>query len=78
MGDPPKPTGLAVDSGPIVERTGARGHGLFGGRLDKSRLGFAERVVVGVARGTEGDFRDWKEIADWAGEIAGELRPNGR
>lgn len=58
----------------ILAKTGARDHRLFGGRLDKSRLSFAERAVVLAFRAPEGDFRDWAEIEAWAREIAGALK----
>jgi len=61
--------------GGILEATGARGHRVFPGRLDKGTLGFAERAIVLALRVTEGDFRDWDAIGSWAQEIAAELRP---
>jgi menaquinone-dependent protoporphyrinogen oxidase len=71
IGDPPKPTeGEAVRIGPIVEATHAREHRLFAGKLDKGKLGFGERAMVRAFRAPEGDFRNWDEIAAWAGEIA--------
>jgi menaquinone-dependent protoporphyrinogen oxidase len=43
---------------------------VFAGKLDKSRLSFPEKALVVAFRATEGDFRDWDEIAGWAAEIA--------
>jgi menaquinone-dependent protoporphyrinogen oxidase len=38
--------------------------------LDKSLLSFGERAMVTAMRAPLGDFRDWDEIAAWAGDIA--------
>jgi menaquinone-dependent protoporphyrinogen oxidase len=74
LGEPPMPAGdKAVEIDPIVEATGARGHRLFNGKLDKHRLSFPERAVVFALRVAEGDYRDWDAIASWAREIAAEL-----
>lgn len=48
-------------------------HRVFFGALDKSRLGFAERMMVKAVKAPEGDFRDWTAIRDWADAIASEL-----
>ena len=53
--------------------TGARGHRLFAGLVDKSRLGLGEKVILAAVRASEGDYRPWDEIRAWADEIAGEL-----
>lgn len=75
IGDPPKPEDEdAVRIGDIVESTGAREHRLFAGKLDKSRMTFADRAIVAAVRSPEGDFRDWEEIAEWAHEIAEALK----
>lgn len=75
MGDPPRPSAHeAVHVDDLVEAASARGHRLFGGRLDKHRLGFGERAVVFAFHAAEGDFRDWDDIADWSSEIADALR----
>ena len=52
----------------------ARDHRIFPGRLDRHRLGFAERALVFAFRAPDGDFRDWDAIAAWAGGIADELQ----
>jgi menaquinone-dependent protoporphyrinogen oxidase len=48
-------------------------HRVFFGALDKSKLGFAERMMVKAVKAPEGDFRDWDAIRDWADGIALEL-----
>jgi menaquinone-dependent protoporphyrinogen oxidase len=76
IGDPPVPKGGAVDATALIAATGARDHRVFPGRLDKARLSFADRIVVGAVRAPEGDFRDWDEIRSWASEIAKALTNN--
>lgn len=56
-----------------VAATGARGHRLFPGRLDRHRLGVAERAMVAALRVADGDFRDWDTIDSWGRQIAAEL-----
>lgn len=76
LGDPPLPRDDPADAAPMSEASGARDHRTFGGRLDRSRLGFAERAVVRALRAPEGDDRDWDEIAAWADGIARALQPD--
>jgi menaquinone-dependent protoporphyrinogen oxidase len=77
IGDPPKPEGeSAVKIDGTVEKTGAREHRIFAGKVDKSRMTFADRAIVTAVRSPEGDFRDWEEIAEWADEIAEALIPS--
>jgi menaquinone-dependent protoporphyrinogen oxidase len=74
VGDPQLPAAdSAVQVGDLVDRTAARGHRLFPGRLDKDRLGLGERAVVRAVGVAEGDFRDWDEISSWAEGIADAL-----
>ena len=73
VGDPPKPDEDPVDVADIQSRTSAIEHRLFAGRLDKTRLGFAERAVVAALRAPVGDFRNWDAIAAWATEIGAAL-----
>jgi menaquinone-dependent protoporphyrinogen oxidase len=75
IGDPPRPDeSQAVDVDDLVATTGAKGHKLFAGKLDKGKLGFGERAVMLAFRAAEGDYRDWKDVEAWACTIAGELR----
>jgi menaquinone-dependent protoporphyrinogen oxidase len=57
----------------VMKVTGARGHRVFAGKLDKAMLSFPERAIVGALRAPYGDFRDWDEIHSWAEEIADSL-----
>ena len=47
---------------------------LFAGKLDLSKLGFAEKASVRMAHASEGDYRDWQAIDDWAAAIAHQLQ----
>jgi len=73
IGEPPFPPDVPHDAAPLAALTGARGHRVFAGRLDKARLSFGERAMVTAMRAPVGDFRDWAEIAGWAAEIAAAL-----
>ena len=59
----------------LLALTGARGHRVFGGRLERSRLGAGERAVVRVVHAPYGDERDWEDVDAFAGEIAAALMP---
>ena len=43
--------------------------GLFAGKLDATKLGFFEKLLIKAMRSEEGDWRDWEAIHDWAGRI---------
>ncbi len=73
IGDPLKPAGLPADVAPMLERSHAREHRLFGGRLDRRDLGLAERTMVRIVGAPDGDYRPWADINQWAAEIAGML-----
>jgi menaquinone-dependent protoporphyrinogen oxidase len=70
VGDPPKPAEESVDAAPLAELIGARQHVVFGGQVDRKRLGFGEKAIMAAVRAPEGDFRPWSEIEAWATEIA--------
>lgn len=73
LGDDPFPKEDPPATRELIEKTGARGYRSFAGRLDRSLLGFGERLISGVVRAPSGDFRRWPEIRAWAREIAAEL-----
>lgn len=75
IGEPPFPPDEPYDVPPLMHLVGARGHRVFAGRLDKSRLSFGERAMVTAMRAPLGDFRDWAAVRAWAGEVAGLLAP---
>jgi len=74
IGEPPRPDEDPVDAAPMVEATAARDHRVFSGKLDKARLGFAERAIVLALRAPYGDFRDWNDVRAWASDIANALQ----
>jgi menaquinone-dependent protoporphyrinogen oxidase len=57
----------------LISATHAREHKLFAGKLDSKGLSLPERLPVRMARGREGDWRDWDEVDAWASTIAREL-----
>jgi len=52
-------------------------HRIFFGALDRSKLGFGERMIVKAVHAPDGDFRDWDAIRAWADGIAAVLRATG-
>jgi menaquinone-dependent protoporphyrinogen oxidase len=77
IGEPPFPPDEPHDAGPLRQITGARGHRVFPGRLDKALLGFGERAMVTAMRAPVGDFRDWDAVRAWTDAIAEELAAVG-
>ena len=59
----------------LVAETHAREHKVFAGKLDRNTLGLTEMLPVRLARGREGDWRDWEAIDEWASGIANALQP---
>ncbi len=78
VGDPPKPDQDAVQVDDLMAATGALGHELFAGKIDRSALGFAERAIVRALRVPVGDFRDWDAVDTWADHVAGEVAARTR
>jgi menaquinone-dependent protoporphyrinogen oxidase len=74
LGDPPKPEEEPVGGAAVYRQLGAREHRVFPGRLDRKRLSFLERTMVGAVKAPDGDFRPWEEIRAWAVAIATALR----
>jgi menaquinone-dependent protoporphyrinogen oxidase len=75
LGEEPQPKGNPAHLDELVATTGARGHRIFVGKLDKSGLGLGERLMARAVKAPEGDFRDWPAIRAWAREIATTLEP---
>jgi menaquinone-dependent protoporphyrinogen oxidase len=69
----PKPSGDPAHIRELIEHTGARGHRVFVGKLDRRHLSLGERLVTNMVKAPEGDFRDWTKIRAWAREIASAL-----
>lgn len=75
--DDPKPHGDPQQVPSLMETTKARAHRIFAGKLDKSQLGFGDKLIVKVLRAPEGDFRVWEAIRAWAAEVASSLQKKG-
>lgn len=73
VGDPPVPAEEPAGALLIAGATKAREHRVFGGVLDRSKLGFGEKLVSRALRVAEGDYRPWDEIRAWARGIAADL-----
>ena len=69
IGDQDRPVNRPYDASHASERTGAREHRMFAGKLDPEVLGAGERVVARMTGGRTGDFRDWDAIGTWAAQI---------
>jgi len=72
------PLGTSLPADPkelpiLRDATNARGHHVFYGALDRRNLSVGERLIAGVVKAPEGDFRDWTDIGTWAEGIAREL-----
>jgi menaquinone-dependent protoporphyrinogen oxidase len=74
VGDPPRPLENPAEIATLVKRFGARGHRLFGGRIEGDALRLTEKALVALVRAPYGDFRPWSDISVWAEAIAAELR----
>lgn len=72
--DEPQPDGNPTGLIELIERTHARGHHVFTGKLNRNELGLGERLIARMLHAPEGDFRDWDAIRGWARAIATDLR----
>jgi menaquinone-dependent protoporphyrinogen oxidase len=59
----------------LMERTGARDHATFGGRLSPDATGFPASVM---AKKRPGDWRDPAQVRDWTRTVASQLRGDVR
>ncbi len=57
----------------LTAQTGALGHRVFGGRIERARLNWPTRKLVGGMRIKDRDDRDWMEIEGWAQSIFKQL-----
>jgi menaquinone-dependent protoporphyrinogen oxidase len=78
VGDPSGRFARQMDVDPldlpeILERTSAREHRIFAGRLEAGQGRLGRRLALAVFPGMKGDFRDWDEIRSWASEIGDAL-----
>jgi menaquinone-dependent protoporphyrinogen oxidase len=49
--------------------------GIFAGKIDLGELSEADRQIISLSGAASADFRDWEEIAAWAGELNAILEP---
>ena len=76
IGEDPFPKDEPPATIELLAKTGAHEHQGFTGKLDRTKLGFGERLIASVVRAPEGDFRDWEAIRAWAisiGRILAEI-----
>jgi menaquinone-dependent protoporphyrinogen oxidase len=73
LGDPSVPGDEPTDVAALAAAVGARGHGLFAGRLDRQELRWVERATTRLVHAPEGDFRDHDAIRQWASGVASAL-----
>ena len=63
-----------ISADKMVERGQAIEHKAFGGRLDTSKLNWAERTAAKAVHALPGDHRDWDQVDEWSRHIAHQLR----
>lgn len=71
--DDPQPAGDPSQLPDLIEKTHAREHRIFTGKLDRNDLGLGERMITRMVHAPDGDFRDWEAIHAWAREIVARL-----
>ena len=59
--------------GPVLLAIDPKDHMTFAGRFDPSKLSLRERSIAKLGGATEGDYRDWDEVRQWADAIATSL-----
>ena len=70
------PKGKVADPmriGPVLLAIDPEDHMTFAGRFDPSKLSLRERSIAKLGGATEGDYRDWDEVRQWADAIATSL-----
>jgi menaquinone-dependent protoporphyrinogen oxidase len=59
----------------LMDQVDARGHATFGGRLSPHARGFPASAM---AKKMAGDWRDARQVREWTGQVAAELRAQSR
>ncbi len=59
----------------LLAQTGATEHRLFSGKLALDHLSRTDRFVARWVGATDGDYREWDDIEQWANDIAKSLTP---
>lgn len=73
IGEAPFPSDEPHEVAALAHLTRARGHMIFPGRLDPTRLSFGERAMATAMHVPVGDFRDWAAVRAWGEELAGHI-----
>ena len=73
VGEQDRPAEEPVVAEELAELLNARGHRLFGGKIDRHNLRFPERAVVAALRVADADNRDWPSIRAWGRDIGAGL-----
>ena len=70
------PKGKVADPmriGPVLLAIDPEDHMTFAGRFDPSKLSLRERSIAKLGGASEGDYRNWDEVREWADAIATSL-----
>ena len=59
--------------GPVLLAIDPEDHVTFPGRFDPSKLSLRERSIARLGGASEGDYRDWDQVRQWADAIATSL-----
>lgn len=59
--------------GPVLLSIDPEDHVTFAGRFDPSKLSLRERTIARMGGASEGDFRDFDAVREWADSIASTL-----
>jgi len=55
---------------PVLQIVKPVENGLFGGKMDTSKLSFLDKLIIEkMIKATNGDYRKWDEINAWAGKL---------
>jgi acetate kinase len=73
VGVPERPPEALLEVDEELRLSRALEHRLFPGRLERSRLGLAERAMAAALRAPDGDFRDRAAAVDWGVSIGAAL-----
>lgn len=74
IGEPLLPADEPPDGTALRAFLQAVEHRVFGGRLERSRLGLGEKALMSVVHAPDGDFRPWPDVRAWASSIAAVLK----
>jgi menaquinone-dependent protoporphyrinogen oxidase len=77
LGKPPLPAEDPVDVADLDTLLKPRGHDVFPGVMDHSKLGFGERALVAMVKAPYGDYRDWPAITAWSYSVHAQLAEAG-